>query len=110
MGKRLSAAQKMRRYRERLQRAGLVHVQGWVSPERAKLINQIIAGAEASEGANGTLDEIRQIKERWGKLLEPRRDPTNGKVTLTRWEKCNELWQELAQAINRGDAHQRSNS
>jgi len=45
------------------QNQGLVHVQGWVSPEQAELIKQIIAGAsEASEGANEIIDEIKNIK------------------------------------------------
>jgi hypothetical protein len=63
-------------------------VQGWVSPEQAELIRQIIAGAsEASEGANEIIDEIKSIKERWG--------------TVPRWGKCFELWQEFAQALDK---------
>ena len=84
------------------QNHGLVHVQGWVSPEQAELIKQIIAGAsEASEGANEIIDEIKNIKERWGTVLEKHRDPINGRVSQPRWGKCFELWQELAQALDK---------
>jgi hypothetical protein len=40
----LSNAEKQRRHRERLQRQGLVHIQGWVTQAQAKLIKKIIAG------------------------------------------------------------------
>jgi hypothetical protein len=40
----LSNAEKQRRHRERLQRQGLVHIQGWVTPAQAKLIKKIMAG------------------------------------------------------------------
>jgi hypothetical protein len=64
-------ADKQERHCERLQNQGLVHVQGWVSPEQAELIKQIIAGAsEASEGANEIIDGIKNIKERWETVLE----------------------------------------
>jgi len=81
---------------------GLVHVQGWVSPEQAELIKQIIAGAsEASEGANEIIDEIKNIKERWGTVLEKHRDPINERISQPRWGKCFELWQQLAQALDK---------
>src|SRR5437763_12329178 len=65
------------------QNHGLVHVQGWVSPEQAELIKQIIAGAsEASEGANEIIDEIKNIKERWGTVLEKHLDPVNGRISF----------------------------
>jgi len=84
------------------QTQGLVHVQGWVSPEQAELIKQIIAGAsEASEGVNEIIDEIKNIKERWGTVLEKYLDPINGRVSQPRWGKCFELWQELAQALDK---------
>ena len=66
----LSNADKQKWHRERLQNQGLIHVQGWVGPEQAELIKQIIAGTgEASEGANEIIDEIKNIKERWGAVL-----------------------------------------
>jgi len=40
-------AEKQRRYRQRLSARGLVHVQGWVMPEQAEVIRQIMA--EGSE-------------------------------------------------------------
>src|SRR5919198_2803732 len=84
------------------QNQGLAHVQGWVSPEQAELIKQIIAGAsEASEGANEIIDEIKNIKERWGTVLEKHRDPINGRISQPRWGKCFELWQQLAQALDK---------
>jgi hypothetical protein len=84
------------------QNQGLVHVQGWVSPEQAELIKQIIAGAsEASEGANEIIDGIKNIKERWETVLEKYRDPINGRISQPRWGKCFELWQQLAQALDK---------
>ena len=98
----LSNADKQKWHRERLQSQGLVHVQGWVSPEQAELIKQIIAGAsEASEGANEIIDEIKNIKERWGTVLEKHRDPSNGRISQPRWAKCFELWQQLARALDK---------
>ena len=98
----LSNADKQKRHRERLQNQGPVHVQGWVSPEQAELIKQIIAGAgEASEGANEIIDEIKNIKERWGTVLEKHRDPIKGRISQPRWAKCLELWQQLARALDK---------
>ena len=98
----LSNADKQARHHERLQNQRLVHVQGWVSPEEAELIKQIIAGAgEAFEGADEIIDEIKNIKERWGTVLEKHRDPINGRISQPRWVKCFELWQELAQALDK---------
>jgi hypothetical protein len=98
----LSNADKQKRHRERLQNQGLVHVQGWVSPEQAELIKQIIAGAsEVSEGANEIIDEIKDIKERWETVLEKHRDPINRRISQPRWTKCFELWQQLAQALDK---------
>jgi hypothetical protein len=97
----LSNADKQKWHRERLQNQGLIHVQGWVSPEQAELIKQIIAGAsETSEGANEIINEIKDIKERWGTVLEKHRDPINGRILQPRWAKCFELWQELTQALD----------
>lgn len=36
-------ADKQRRYRQRLSARGLVHVQGWVTPEQAEAIHRIMA-------------------------------------------------------------------
>jgi hypothetical protein len=103
----LSNADKQKWHRERLQNQGLIHVQGWVSPEQAELIKQIIAGAsEASEGANEIIDEIKDIKERWETVLEKHRDPINGRISQPRWVKCFELWQQLAQALDQKNDEQ----
>jgi hypothetical protein len=40
----LSNAEKQRRHRERLHKQGLVHIQGWVTPMQAKLIQKFMAG------------------------------------------------------------------
>jgi len=37
-----SNAEKQRRYRQRLREQGLVHVQGWVTPDQAEVIRRII--------------------------------------------------------------------
>jgi hypothetical protein len=36
-------AEKQHRYRQRLRARGLVHVQGWVTPEQAEAIRRIMA-------------------------------------------------------------------
>jgi hypothetical protein len=36
-------AEKQRRYRQRLRARGLIHVQGWVTPEQAEAIRRIMA-------------------------------------------------------------------
>jgi hypothetical protein len=36
-------AEKQHRYRQRLRTRGLVHVQGWVTPEQAEAIRRIMA-------------------------------------------------------------------
>ena len=36
-------ADKQRRYRQRLKARGLVHVQGWVTPQQAEAIRRILA-------------------------------------------------------------------
>ncbi|MFZ1828828.1 MAG: hypothetical protein WAW42_08700 [Candidatus Competibacteraceae bacterium] len=48
-------ADKQRRYRQRLREQGLVHVQGWVTPEQAEVIRRIMAerAGEAHEGTQG---------------------------------------------------------
>ena len=38
-----SNADKQQRYRQRLSARGLVHVQGWVTPEQAEVIRRIMA-------------------------------------------------------------------
>jgi hypothetical protein len=98
----LSNVEKQRRWYERSKQKGFVKVQKWVTPEVAELINRVVDGgeAEASKAAHATLDRIQALTERWGELLEPRRDPLNGEVKQPRWAKCAELWQELAQALN----------
>ncbi len=50
-----SNADKQRRYRQRLSARGLVHVQGWVTPEQAEAIRRIMAerGGEAPTAARG---------------------------------------------------------
>jgi hypothetical protein len=47
------------------------------------------------------IDEIKNIKERWGTVLEKHRDPINGRISKPRWTKCFELWQQLAQALDK---------
>ena len=48
-------AEKQRRYRQRLSARGLMHVQGWVTPEQAEAIRRILAerGGEAPRVAGG---------------------------------------------------------
>ena len=53
-------AEKQRRYRQRLSARGLVHVQGWVTPEQAEVIRRIMA--EGSE--RGVTPRTEQRAER----------------------------------------------
>jgi hypothetical protein len=39
-----SNAEKQRQHRERLRTQDLVHIQGWVTPAQAKIIQKIMAG------------------------------------------------------------------
>jgi hypothetical protein len=52
-------ADKQRRYRQRLKARGLVHVQGWVTPEQAKAIRRIMRERSGEELAEG-----RRVRER----------------------------------------------
>jgi len=57
-------ADKQRRYRQRLREQGLVHVQGWVTPEQAEVIRRIMAerGWEAA-GGGGVAPRAEQRAE-----------------------------------------------
>lgn len=50
-----SNAEKQRRHRQRLRARGLVHVQGWVTPEQAEIIRRILRerGVEPPPAARG---------------------------------------------------------
>jgi hypothetical protein len=54
----LSEAERQRRRRARLKEQGLVHLQGWVTPDQAAAINAIIEGRQAawSPSPEGTAD------------------------------------------------------
>jgi hypothetical protein len=45
------------------------------------------------------IEDIRRIVERWGEMLKPHQNP-DGKVTQLQWQKCWEMWQELAWVIH----------
>jgi hypothetical protein len=97
----ISSAEKMRRYRAKLKRHGLVQVQGWVSPEKAELINRIISDESGHTikpilimQAIHAIDELRPIKARWEKLVL-------GREKKTRWEKCTLLLRELGQVLDK---------
>ncbi len=56
-------AEKQQRYRQRLKAQGLVHVQGWVTPEQAAMIRRIMAeraGESSIEAQQG-----QQREESW---------------------------------------------
>ncbi len=59
-------AEKQRRYRRRLQERGLVHVQGWVTPEQAEAIRRIMAKG----GGCGVAPRAEQRAE-WNDLESP---------------------------------------
>ena len=62
----LSTAERQRRHREKLKNKGLVRVQGWVAPERAKIIMALIEGAAlesvlpAQAGAETTARPVKK--------------------------------------------------
>ena len=55
-------ADKQRRYRQRLSARGLVHVQGWVTPQQAEAIRRIMAerAGETHEGTQGRGGPVRE--------------------------------------------------
>jgi hypothetical protein len=62
-------AEKQRRHRQRLKERGLVQVQGWVTPEKAEAIRQIMAD-QATDAA--------RVRNRWSaETDEGRRDNAN---------------------------------
>ncbi len=54
-----SNAEKQRRYRQRLQERGLVHVQGWVTPAQAEAIRRIME----ERGGGGVAPQVEQRAE-----------------------------------------------
>jgi hypothetical protein len=54
-----SNAEKQRRYRQRLQERGLVHVQGWVTPAQAEAIRRIMG----ERGGCGAAPQAEQRAE-----------------------------------------------
>jgi hypothetical protein len=97
----ISSAEKMRRYRAKLKRHGLVQVQGWVSPEKAELINRIISDESGHTikpilimQAIHAIDELQLIRARWEQLVLSREKKT-------RWEKCTLLLRELGQVLDK---------
>ena len=53
-------ADKQRRYRQRLKARGLVHVQGWVTPQQAEAIRQIIAERGGDEPPTACGGRVRR--------------------------------------------------
>jgi hypothetical protein len=53
-------ADRQRRYRQRLSARGLVHVQGWVTPEQAEAIRRIMAGRDGESPGEEQRGRIRQ--------------------------------------------------
>jgi phage-related protein len=104
----ISSAEKMRRYRAKLKRHGLVQVQGWTSPEKAKVINCILETEHTFDELNSirrqweiqlattnhTILELQSIRERWEKLVL-------GREKKTRWEKATLLLKELGQVLDK---------
>ena len=53
-------ADRQRRYRQRLQERGLVHVQGWVTPTQAEAIRQILAERGGDEPPVAPGEQVRR--------------------------------------------------
>jgi hypothetical protein len=47
------------------------------------------------------IEDIRRILERWGEKLKPHQD-ASGQAKQLRWQKCWEMWQELARVCREG--------
>ena len=59
-------ADRQRRYRRRPSARGLMHVQGWVTPEQAEAIHRIMVerGEELAEGRRGRERDARNTADR----------------------------------------------
>lgn len=57
-----SNAEKQRRHRQRLKARGLVHVQGWVTPEQAESIRRIMTVRREGELADGQRGRERDAR------------------------------------------------
>ena len=57
-----SNAEKQRRQRQRLRARGLVHVQGWVTPEQAEAIRRIMGERGEEEWAVGQHGREREAR------------------------------------------------
>jgi hypothetical protein len=79
-----------------------------VPEDRVQEVENLIAGSHVetvTESKAEPIEDIRRIVERWGELLKPHQDAT-GQVKQPRWAKCWEVWQEIAQVLNRSESPQ----
>jgi chromosome segregation ATPase len=72
--------------------------------DKGDKLERVQAELEAPKGTVSNqppalLDDLIALKVRWGTLLQPHQD-ANGQVKQPRWQKCWEMWQELAQVIH----------
>ena len=54
-------ADRQRRYRQRLQERGLVHVQGWVTPTQAEAIRRLLTERDGEALAEGRREPEREV-------------------------------------------------
>ena len=54
-------ADRQRRYRQRLQERGLVHVQGWVTPAQAEAIRRLLTERDGEALAEGRREREREV-------------------------------------------------
>jgi hypothetical protein len=76
--------------------------------QRIHLENVTESVESVTESKAEPIEDIRCIVERWGEKLVPHQD-ASGQVKQPRWAKCWEMWQELAQVINRSESPQNGN-
>src|SRR5919106_1819165 len=124
----LSNAERQRKYKEKAEATGLTRLQVWVTPTQQEAIRRMLAGEDRStvrdnelavrdnvtsngRGSEQTslIEDLKRIVETWEEKLKPHQD-ANGQVKQPRWTKCWELWQELAQVLNRSGSPQREMS
>jgi chromosome segregation ATPase len=75
--------------------------------ERVQAELEALKGTVSNQPLN-LIEDLKAVMERWVNLLQPHQD-ANGQVKQPRWAKCWEMWQELAQVLNRSELPETGN-
>jgi hypothetical protein len=123
----MTNAERQRKYKEKVEATGLTRLQVWVTPTQQEAIRRMLAGEDRPtvrdnelavrdnvtsnvRGSEQTslIEDLKCIVETWEEKLKPHQD-ANSQVKQPRWAKCWELWQVLAQVLNRSESPQNGN-